>query len=94
MTTHINQSVKLFKNILHWLTAAESWEKEKKRKKDFDWDSNPRPGNVEFGVELELPHYAELQHTLDTQSNHAVEKKRESAQWLSIASHSVPVGGQ
>ena len=31
----------------------------------LDWDSNPRPGNVEF--EVELPQYAELQHTFDTQ---------------------------
>ena len=74
------------KNILHWLTVAESWEKEKKRKRDLDWDSNPRPGNVEFAVELELPHT-----TLDTQSNQAVEEKRESAQWWLMASHSVPV---
>ena len=59
------------------------------------WDSNPKPGNVEFemelemwdsnpkpgnmGFELELPQYAELQHTLDTKSNRVVEEKRESA---------------
>ena len=35
----------------------------------LDWDSNPRPGNVEFEMELELAQYAELQHTIDTQSN-------------------------
>ena len=34
---------------------------------------------MECEVELELPQYAELQHTLDTQSNHAVEENRESA---------------
>ena len=45
----------------------------------LDWDSNPRPGNVEFEVKVELTQCAELQHTLDTQSNHAVKKKRESA---------------
>ena len=32
----------------------------------LDWDSSPRPRNMEFEVKLELPHYAELQHTLDT----------------------------
>ena len=32
----------------------------------LDWDSNPRPGNVEFAVELEL-------------AQHAIEEKRESA---------------
>ena len=40
--------------------------RKKKRKNCLDWDSNPRPGNVESAVELEL-------------SQHAVEGKRESA---------------
>ena len=56
----------------------------------LDWDSNPRPGNVE--CEVELAQYGELQHTLDTQSSHAVEEDRESALWLPIAWHSVPMG--
>ena len=47
----------------------------------LDWDSNPRPGNVEFDVELALPQYAEWQHTLDTQSSHAMKENRESALW-------------
>ena len=41
----------------------------------LDWDSNPRPGNMEFAVELELAH-------------HAVEEKRESALW-SLLFHTV-----
>ena len=45
----------------------------------FDWDASPRSGNLEYDVELELPRYAELQHTLDTQSSHTVEEKRKSA---------------
>ena len=47
----------------------------------LDWDSSPRPGNVECEVEVEVapPQYAEIQHTLDTQSSHAVEENRESA---------------
>ena len=54
-----------------------------------DWDSNPLPGNVEFGVAVPLPRYADLQHT---QSKHAAEENRESALWLSIASYSVLMG--
>ena len=48
------------------------------------WGSNPRPGNVE--------QYGEWQHTLDTQSNHAVQEQRESTLWQPIASQSVPMG--
>ena len=59
------------------MTVAESWEKEKNRKNCFDWDSNSRPGNVAFEMELELPRYVELQHKLDTQSKPAVEEDRE-----------------
>ena len=44
-------------------------------KKCLDWDSNPRPGNVECQVELELP-------------QNAVEEKRESALWF-LALHTV-----
>ena len=58
----------------------------------LDWDPNLRPGNVEFDMELELAQYAELQHTLDTQSNHSVEENRETALWLPVASHSFPMG--
>ena len=39
-----------------------------------------------------MPQHAELQHTLDTQSHHAVEEKRESALRLPIASYSVLMG--
>ena len=54
MKTLLNQSINqtiekvIRKNILHRLTVAKSWKKEKKaEKKCLDWDSNPRPGNVE-----------------------------------------------
>ena len=40
-------------------------------------------------MELELAQYAEW---LDKQSKHVVEENRESALWLPIASHSVPIG--
>ena len=42
MTTHINQWIKLFQNILHWLNVAESWEKEKRRKNCLDWNLSPQ----------------------------------------------------
>ena len=45
-------------------------------KNGLDRDSNPRPGNVEFEVKVEL-------------SQHAVEENRESALWVPIASQSV-----
>ena len=80
----INQSIDqvIQTNILHWLIAAESWEKGKNRKNCLDWGSNLRPGNVKFEMELELPWCA----------NRAVEEKRESALWLPIAAHCVPMG--
>ena len=53
MTTQINQSIEKVIQTLRWLTVAESWEKEKNRKNCLDWDSNPKPGNVEFAVEPE-----------------------------------------
>ena len=33
-----------------------------------------------------------MQHTLDTQSDHTVGEEKESALWLPIGSHSVPMG--
>ena len=80
MTTHINQSIKFFKKYSPLIDRCRKLGEGKKRKSCLDWDSNPWPGNVE----LELPQYAALQHTLDTQSNHAVEGDRESALWLPI----------
>ena len=53
-------------NILHWLTVAESWEKEKNRKIALTGIRTPDLENVEF--EKELVQYAELQRTLDTRS--------------------------
>ena len=47
---------------------------------------------MEFDVELELPQYAKPKYTLDTQSDYAVKGKRESALWLPITAHSVPMG--
>ena len=78
----------LFKNFIDWLM----WFVIPSHitKNGLDWDSNPRPGNVDFDVEL--AQHAELQHTLDTRPNPAVEGKRESALWLPIASHSAPMG--
>ena len=59
------------------------WQKvgrrEKKAKNCLGWDSNPRLGNVEFTVELELP-------------QHVSEEKRESALWQPVAWHSIPMG--
>ena len=64
-------------NFLDWLIISYHWSHITKN--CLDWGSNPRPGNVEFDVKLEL-------------SQHAVEENRESALWLPIASHSVPMG--
>ena len=52
----------------------------------------PQTWNLECDVELEVLRYAELQHTLDSKSSHAVEEKRETVLWLPVASHSVPMG--
>ena len=37
-------------------------------------------------------HSVKPQHPHDTQSNHALEEKKENALWLPIASHRVPMG--
>ena len=87
MTTHINQSIKLFKKYSPLIDRCWKLREEKKRKKDLDWDSKSRPGNME----LELPQHAEWQHTLDTQSNHGVEDNKESA-YDCLSLHSVPIG--
>ena len=87
----INQSINrksYSENILHWLTVAESWEKEKSRKNCLDWDSNPRAGNVE----LELPVCWMAAHSRHTVKPYCREDNRESTLWLPIASHSVPMG--
>ena len=79
MTTHIDQSIELFKNILHWLTVAESWEKEKNRKNCLDWDSNSRPGKRGLWS--------------GTGSATVCCRGKEGKRlWLPIASHSVPIG--
>ena len=75
--------------VLYSGPAAHARHLVKPRCRDLNWDSNPRPGNVEFEVEVELPQHAD---TLDKQLNHAVEENRESALGLPIASHSVPMG--
>ena len=71
MTTHANQSVKLFKKYPPLIDQCGKLGEGKKAKK-WTWleFEPPRPGNLEFDVELELP-----------QSNHAVEEKRESSLW-------------
>ena len=66
----INQSITLFKNIFHGLAVAES-KRKKSEKKISTGIRTPDLENVEFDVELELPH-------------HAVEEKRESALWRPI----------
>ena len=44
----------------------------------LDWDSNPRPGNVEFDVELELPQYDVFFIWKKNQREEILKKKRES----------------
>ena len=88
----INQSTKLSKYHSPLISRGRKLGEGRKRKYCFDLDLNPRTGNVGIEVELKLPQYAELQHTLDTQLDYAVDVKRESAMWSPIASHSVQLG--
>ena len=84
MTTHINQSIQLFKIEIkkNKIDRCRKLREEEKRKP---------PGNAEFEMELEILQYGELQQTLDSQSGHAVEENKESAlllhtvfQWVLI----------
>ena len=85
MTTHINQSKKLSENILHWFTVAESWEKEQPKK--WPWlGFEPQTWKREIWSGTGAA-------TVCWIAAHAVvEEDRESALWLPIASHSVPMG--
>ena len=63
----INQSIKLFNKYSPLIDRCKKLGEGKKAKKnDLDWDLNPRPGKLDFDVELKLPQFA-------------VEEKRESA---------------
>ena len=89
MTTHFNQSIKLFKKIFSIDWPLQKVGRRKKSEKIAL--IGIRTPDLE-NVESELAQYAELQHTLDTQSNHTVAENREGALWQPIASHSVPMG--
>ena len=55
----INQSIKLFKQIFSIDWSLQKVGRRKKTEKNaLTGDSNPRPGNVEFEMELELPQCA------------------------------------
>ena len=77
-TTHNNQSKKLSENILNWLTVTGKL-REKTTEKWSRLGFEPKPGNVKFEVELELPVCWIAAHAV-------VEENRESALWLPIAS--------
>ena len=83
MTTCINQSMRLFKKYSSLIGRCRKLREGKKSGKKLPWLGFETPDleSVEFEVELELPHQAELQHTLDRQANHRVEADRESALW-------------
>ena len=91
-STTFNQMESIFSEELYRLINM-SCHWSRITKSCLDWDSNPRSGNVEFKVELELAQYAELQHRLGTQSNHPVEEKSESAlRWPNGCSNGCSLG--
>ena len=84
MTTHTNQSIKLFKNILHWLNVAQSWEKEKNRKNCLDWIWAPvlETWSVMWNWNC---HRMLNCSTCSTRSQaHTVEENRGSALWFPV----------
>ena len=92
MTTHINQSIKLFKKYSALIDRCRTLGEGKNPKKIISTGIlTLNLKNREFEMEVELAQYAEVQHTLDTQSNQAAEENKETALWSPIVSHNVPM---
>ena len=77
MTTHVNQSIKLFKKYFPLTDRCRKLGKGEKVKNCLDWGSNLRPGIVEFEMELKLSQHSKLQYTFDTESKHTIGKNGE-----------------
>ena len=65
MTTHINQLIKLFKKYSPLIDRCRKLREGKNRKK-LPWLGTRTPDLENREFEMELAHYAKLQHTLDT----------------------------